>query len=92
MIKKTYVRGADLTEQMLADFKPHIICKGNGSFGWGSVESSMRKTVSNWVPCTCIEKQADENGKVWTKLYYLGSDESVPVYELNAIRCGVDSL
>lgn len=24
MIKKTYVRGADLTEQMLADFKPRI--------------------------------------------------------------------
>lgn len=90
MIKKTYVRGVD-TEQMLADFKPHIR-KNNGPFGWDSVESSMRKTVSGWIPCTCIETQADENGKVWTKLYYLSSDESVPVYELNAIRCGVGSL
>lgn len=33
MIKKTYVRGADLMEQMLAGFKPHIICKDNGPFG-----------------------------------------------------------
>lgn len=90
MIKKAYVRGAD-TEQMLADFKAHIR-KDDGPFGWDSFESSMRKTVSDWGPCTCIEKQADENGKVWTKLYYLSSDESVPVYELNTIRCGVDSL
>ena len=66
--------------------------QGRRAFGWDSVESSMRKTVSEWVPCTCIETQADENGKVRTKLYYLGGDESVPVYELNAIRCGVDSL
>lgn len=47
MIKKTHVRGADLTEQMLADFKPHIR-KDDGPFGWDSFESSMRKTVSNW--------------------------------------------
>lgn len=43
-------------------------------------------------PYTCIEMQTDESGKVWTKFYYLGDDELVPVYELNAIRCGVDSL
>lgn len=91
MIKKTYVRGADLTEQMLADFKPHI-CRDNGPLGWGSVESNMRKTVSDWGPCTCIETQTDENGKVWTKFYHLGGDESVPVCEPNAIRCGADSL
>lgn len=91
MIKETYVRAADLTEQMLADFKPHIR-KDNGPFGWDSVESSMRETVSEWGPCTCIEAQADENGEVWTELYYLGGDESVPVYELNVIRCSVDSL
>lgn len=52
----------------------------------------MRETVSEWGSCNRIETQTDENGKVWTKLYYLGGDESVPVYELNAIRCGVDSL
>lgn len=88
MIKKTYVGGADLTEQMLADFNPHIR-KGNGPFGWDLVESSMRKTVSDWVPCTCIETQADENGKVRTRFYRLGSDESVSVYELNAIRAAL---
>lgn len=43
-------------------------------------------------PYTCIKMQTDESGKVWTKFYYLGDDELVPVYELNAIRCGVDSL
>ena len=52
----------------------------------------MRKMVSDWGPCTCIETQANESGKVWTKFYCLGSDESVPVYELNAIRCGVGGL
>ena len=49
----------------------------------------MRETVSDWVLCTCIETQADENGKVWTRLYHLGSDESVSVYELNAIRAAL---
>ena len=84
-IEKTYVRGAYLTERMLADFKPHIR-KDDGPFGWGSVESSMRKAVSDWGPCACIGTQADENDRVWTKFYYLGGGESVPVYELNAIR------
>lgn len=91
MIKKTYVRGADLTEQMLADFKPHIR-KDDGPFGWDSFESSMRKTVSDWVPCTYIETQTDENGKVWTRLYHLGSDESVSVYELSAVRAALTAF
>lgn len=38
MIKKTYVRGADLTERMLAGFKPHIR-KDDGPFGWDLFES-----------------------------------------------------
>lgn len=38
MIKKTYVGGADLAEQMLADFKPHIH-KHDGPFGWDLLES-----------------------------------------------------
>lgn len=46
MIKKAYVMGVSLTEQMLAGFKPHIR-KDNGPFGWDSVESSMRETVSD---------------------------------------------
>lgn len=91
MIKKAYVRGADPTEQKLADFKPHIR-KDDGPFGWDSVESSMRKTVSDWAPCTCIETQADENGKVWTRLCHLGGDESVLVYELNAIRAALTAF
>lgn len=52
----------------------------------------MRKTVSDWGPCTCIEVQAVENGKVWTNLYHLGSDESVPVYELSAIRAALTAF
>ncbi len=88
MSNVTYKRGADLTREMLDDFRAYLTPSG--------YEGLVRKTkerVEEFGVVTCIASiHAIDNGDILQKQYFLGGDEDCVMFELNACMCGVESL
>ncbi len=81
-------RGADLTDQMLADFKPFV--KDFAAF-----EKIVRECERDMgSPVIIIESYPFPDGRpgIMEKRYYFDEDTSCPDWEINAITSGVDSL
>lgn len=87
-LEPTVMRGADLTAQMLKDFKPFV--KDFTAF-----ERVVRDTEKEMgSPVIIIESYPFPDGRpgVMEKRYYFEEDTSCPDWEINAIVSGVDSL
>ena len=86
-IEPIVTRGADLTDQLLADFKPFV--KDFAAF-----EELVRDHERDMdSPVVVIESYPfpDRPG-IMEKRYYFEEDMNCPDWELNAITAGVDSL
>ncbi len=87
----TYKRGADLTLEMVDEFRLYL--RPDGYLGFPRFLAGVQKKVAKYGAVTCIASLSEpETGNVIQRQYYLGGDESCPVYELNACMCGVESL
>ncbi len=88
MSNVTYKRGADLTREMLDDFRQYLTAEG-----YGFLLKAAQEDVEDFGAVTCIASiHAIDNGDILQKQYFLGGDESCPMFELNACMCGVESL